>query len=174
MTIGVTYISNEQTSSDLGAGAPSPVNQKSLVQGLVAGINASGGLDGRQLETVEYEWDSSSDDWSLDASTACAKFTQDNHVTIVLDTAFGVTGGFRKCLNDAGVMSIQSLSEGDQATSDAATLHADSTAMTVDRMYASVLDGLTAPATSPPTTRSASSWRTAPRTRRPTRTHSSR
>jgi hypothetical protein len=143
LTIGVTYISNEQTTTDLGAGTPSPVNQKALVQGLVAGINADGGLNGRQLKTVEYEWDSSSNDWSLDASAACAKFTQDNDVTVVLDTAFGVTGGFRKCLNDAGVMSIQSISEGGRAAGDAASLHANSAAMTIDRAYSSVLDGLT-------------------------------
>ena len=142
LQIGITYISNDQTSSELGAESVA-INQKSLVQGLVAGINADGGLNGRQLETVEYEWDSSSDDWSLDASAACAMFTQDNDVSIVLDTAFGTVGGFRSCLEDAGVASIQTLSEGSAASSAAATLHANPSSMTVDRAYVSVLDGLT-------------------------------
>ena len=142
LQIGITYISNDQTSSELGAESVA-INQKSIVQGLVAGINADGGLNGRQLEPVEYEWDSSSDDWSLDASAACAMFTQDNDVSIVLDTAFGTVGGFRSCLEDAGVASIQTLSEGSAASSAAATLHANPSSMTVDRAYVSVLDGLT-------------------------------
>jgi len=141
LTIGVAYVNNETTNEELGAEA-APVNQKTAMAGLVAGLNAAGGINGRQLTVVEYEWNTSSDDWSLDATEACAKFTQDNDVSVVLDGAFGVIGGFRDCLDEAGVMTIQGINEGSAASSAAATLHANSTSMSVDRNYAAVIAGL--------------------------------
>jgi ABC-type branched-subunit amino acid transport system substrate-binding protein len=142
LRIGVTYINNDQTSATLGVSSPSTISKKSLVQALVRGINAGGGLNGRRVEAVEYEWNSQSNNWTLDASAACAKFTQDNHVAVVVDNAFGTTGGFRPCLERAGVLDIQSGPEGDTSTSIGAPLHANTFNMTVDRTYTAVLSGL--------------------------------
>ena len=141
LTIGFAYPNNDTTNSELGA-VGAPVNAKSAVAGLVAGLNAEGGIAGRQIEVIEYEWNTSSDDWSLDATEACAKFTQDNKVTVVLDAAFGTIGGFRECLESAGVMTIQNINEGSAAAGLASALHANSTAMSTDRNYSAVISGL--------------------------------
>jgi hypothetical protein len=143
LTIGVTYIENSGTSAALGVDDPSTVSKKNIIRALIAGINAGGGVDGRKLKAVEYEWNSQSNDWSADAAAACARFTQDNHVAVVLDNAFGTIGGFRDCLQRAGVASIQSSPEGDEVSSSQARLHANVFGMTVERTYGAVLTGLT-------------------------------
>jgi len=141
-TIGVTYINNDATSSALGVEDPNTITKKSLVRALVAGINAAGGIHGRRLVPVEYEWNSQSNNWSGDATAACARFTQDNRVSVVIDNAFGTIGGFRSCLERAGVFVVQSGPEGDSVASRAARLHANSNGMTLDRSYSAVLRGL--------------------------------
>jgi len=144
LKIGVTYINNDATSAALGVDDSTTVTKKSIVRALLGGINAAGGIDGRRLVPVEYEWNSQSNNWSGDATTACARFTQDNKVSVVLDNAFGTIGGFRTCLERAGVFVIQSGPEGDSVSSLAARLHANTNGMTVDRSYSAVLRGLVA------------------------------
>jgi hypothetical protein len=144
LRIGVTYINNDATSAALGYDDPSTITKKSIVRALVRGINLAGGAAGRRLEAVEYEWFSQSNSWSTDATAACELFTRDQRVDVVLDNAFGTIGGFRTCLQRAGVFVIQSGSEGDTVASRAATLHANSTSTTVDRGYEAVLRGLAA------------------------------
>ena len=48
-------------------------------------INKHGGIGGRQVAVVEFKADSSSDA-STGGQQACAAFTQDNKVDVVLDT----------------------------------------------------------------------------------------
>jgi hypothetical protein len=144
LRIGVTYINNDATSAALGVEDPSTISKKSIVRALVRGMNAAGGAAGRRLESVEYEWNSQSNSWSSDATAACELFTRDAKVGVVLDNAFGTIGGFRSCLQRAGVFVIQSGPEGDGVASRAATLHANSTSTTVERGYGAVLRGLAA------------------------------
>jgi hypothetical protein len=140
--IGVTYINNDQTTQALGASDPTSISKQNVMRALVRGINARGGMNGRRLQVVEYEWNSQSDNWSQDAATACALFTQDHHVAVVLDTAFGTIGGFRTCLQKSHVLVIQSAPEGDESSSAAASLHASTFNLTADRAYPAVLRGL--------------------------------
>lgn len=144
LKVGVTYNNTDATNSALGFDDGSAVNQKAIIRALVKGVNARGGLQGRPLQVVEYEWNQTSENYSLDAATACETFTRDNKVALVLDTAFGVIAGFRECIAKAGIPVLQSSNEGDDTASRNAPLHANTNGMTVDRNYAAVLQGLSA------------------------------
>ncbi|HEU5035158.1 MAG TPA: hypothetical protein VFT62_10460 [Mycobacteriales bacterium] len=139
LKIGLTYINNQQASASLGANDPRTNSVKTVTEAYVKAINAAGGLAGRKLEAVEYEWHSGDGSWSTAASAACAKFTQDNHVSVVLDEAFGTVGGFRDCLQKAGVFDITNQTVGDAVASANAPLYAGVGALTLDRAYAAVL-----------------------------------
>jgi hypothetical protein len=139
LTIGLTYINNQSASSSLGANDPRANAVREVVQAFVRALNKSGGVAGRKLQTVEYEWHSGDGSWSTAASAACAKFTQDHHVSIVLDEAFGEIGGFRDCLQRHGVFDITNQDEGDDVGSGQATLHVNPGGMTYDRSYGAVL-----------------------------------
>ena len=144
LTIGLTYTDNSGSTSALGASTSQTASQKSVAQALVRGFNAAGGIAGRKLRSVEYSFNADDSNYSTDAQAACTQFTQDNHVSVVLDTAFGIIGGFRDCLQRAGVVDITTQDEGDKTLSSAAPLHANTASMNVDRQYAAVLLGMTA------------------------------
>jgi hypothetical protein len=144
LTIGITYADNSGVTSSFGFGTSSSVTPKSVAQALVRAINATGGLSGRKLKTVEYSFNESDTNFSTDAEAACAKFTQDNHVAVVLDTAFGTDAGFRDCLQKAGVLDITAGDEGDQASSRRSRLHANTAQLTHDRAYGAILVQLAA------------------------------
>jgi hypothetical protein len=144
LTVGLTYTSNSTTTAALGASTSNTVDQKSAAEALVAGINSAGGLDGRHLKTIEYSFNSDDQNYSTDAQAACTLFTQDNHVSVVLDTSFGTIGDFEGCLQKAGVVDITTQDEADNASSADAFLHANTAAMTTDQNYAAVLVGMTA------------------------------
>ncbi|MBV9292838.1 MAG: hypothetical protein JO222_10355, partial [Frankiales bacterium] len=141
LKLGIAYINNQTASSALGVADPRKNQVKAVIEAYVHGINATGGLDGRKLVPVEYEWHSGDGSWSTAAASACAKFTQDNHVSVVLDEAFGTVGGFRDCLQKAGVFDITNQTVGDNAASAAATLYAGVGGLTLDRTYSAVLTG---------------------------------
>lgn len=144
LTIGLTYIDNSSTTAALGVSTSSSLDQKTVAEALVAGINAAGGLDGRHLKAIEYSFNSDDANWATDAQAACTAFTQDNHVSVVVDTAFGTLGGFEACLQKAGVIDLTTQAEGDQVSSSAADLHANTVSMTMDETYAAVLEGMVA------------------------------
>jgi hypothetical protein len=139
LQIGLTYINNQQASSSLGASDPRTNSVKTVVQAYVKAINAAGGLAGRRIETIEYEWHSGDGSWNTAAAAACAKFTQDNHVSVVIDQAFGTVGGFRDCLHEKGVFDITNQTVGDAVASAQASLYAGVAALTLDRAYGAVL-----------------------------------
>ena len=139
LKIGIAYINNQQASAALGTNDPRTNSVKTVVEAFVRGLNAQGGLDGRTIVPVEYEWHSGDGSWSTAAATACAKFTQDNHVSVVLDEAFGTIGGFRDCLQRANVFDITNQSVGDDVSSSQAPLHAGVGSLTFDRTYGAVL-----------------------------------
>ena len=139
LKIGLAYINNQSASSALGSQDPRTNSVKTVVEGFVRAINHAGGLDGRKLVPVEYEWHSGDGSWSTAAAEACARFTQDNHVTVVLDEAFGLVGGFRDCLQRAGVFDISNEGVGDDVSSATATLNAAVGGFTIDQQYGAVL-----------------------------------
>lgn len=142
LEVGITYIDNSQSTAALGARDTRTVNARNVSEAYVRAINAAGGLQGRRLEPVWFQFNGQSADYSTQASAACARFTEDAKVSLVLDNAFGATGGFRACLQKAGVMSITTQSEGDRVSSREAALHVGPASMTVDRQYAAVLQQL--------------------------------
>lgn len=149
LTIGITYLANSQAQASLGGGSQA-LTPKLITQAYVRAFNAKGGLGGRRITAVTYAFNSQDANYSTAASAACAKFTQDNHVSVVLDLAFGTTGGFAECLRKAGVYSVTTQSEGDATESQQNDLHANVVTSTIDRSYAAVLkysaaDGYLAP-----------------------------
>lgn len=138
LTIGLTYLDNTQSSSSLGASKEHVTNEDATLA-FVRAINATGGVNGRHLTVISYKFNAQDPNYSTAASAACAKFTQDNHVSVVLDEAFGLTGGFRDCLQKAGVFDITQQQEGDDVSTRQASLHVNVSAMTLDRTYSAVL-----------------------------------
>lgn len=144
LTIGMTYIDNSGAESALGVNDQRTVTPKNVARAFVRAVNAAGGVAGRKLKAVEYTWQSQQGNWSNEATAACQLFTQDNHVSLVLDFAFGQIGGFRDCLQRAGVYDITVQDEGDAVSSASASLHVNPTGMTYDRGYGAVLEQLAA------------------------------
>ena len=143
LKIGLVYNDNSGTEAALGA-TSTDVNAKRAAQALVRGINAKGGLAGRKLEAIEYSWNTQDADYATDAAEACATFTEDNHVSVVLDGGFGTVAGFRDCLQKHGVLDITHAVEDDRVGSSRAPLHYNTFNMTPDRAYSATLNGLTA------------------------------
>jgi ABC-type branched-subunit amino acid transport system substrate-binding protein len=144
LKLGITYIDNSQSSAAAGFEDKRTVNARNVTEALVKALNAAGGVQGRKLEPVYFQFNGQSADYGPQASAACARFTEDNHVSLVIDNAFGATGGFRECLQREGVASLTTQSEGDRESSRQATLHASPSAMVLDRQYAAVLEQLVA------------------------------
>ena len=144
LTIGMVYTTNQaQIAADFGASSTGATSQ-SIAQALVKGINATGGLAGRRLIAISYGQNPEATSYASDASAACAKFTQDNHVPVVLDFAFGAMGGFEQCLQQAGVEDITIQYETDRISAERSTLVVNTALMNMDRNYAAVLTRLTA------------------------------
>ena len=142
LTVGLTYIDNSSSSASLGVSNPSTVTNQTIAEAFVHGFNAAGGLHDRKLKLIEYKFNGNATNYGTEATTACVKFTQDYHVSVVLDNAFGGTGGFRDCLAKAGVLDITNQYEGNTASSSKAPLHANTMSMTTDRTYSAVLTQL--------------------------------
>lgn len=142
MTVGLSYPDNSRANAALGIQDSGGFDSKKAFDVLIKGINAEGGLDGRKLVPVTYTFDSSTDNYPNQAAAACASFTQDHHVPVVIDTAFGASQGFGDCLGKAGVFLFATYGEPDAATSSHWSLHANADNMTIDRNYSSVLTTL--------------------------------
>jgi hypothetical protein len=144
LSVGITYIDNSQSTAAAGASDPRTVNARNVTEALVKALNARGGVQGRRLVPVYYQFNGQSADYSTQAAEACARFTEDNHVALVIDNSFGSTGGFRECLQKKGVPSLATQSEGDRQSSREASLHANPSGMVLERQYGAVLEQLVA------------------------------
>lgn len=106
--VGVPYTANgEAANAALGAGAITRGDEKAYMQAVIDDVNGRGGVAGKKLEPVFYAYDAQSAD-SKDAQdqAACATFTEDNRVFLVLGSGF--TENFDACLQKAGVLKIAS------------------------------------------------------------------
>jgi hypothetical protein len=93
------------------AGLVIPDN-KPLFDAMVKHLNAHGGLGGRQIQTVWFKYVSGGDPHGQDAA-ACATFTQDHHVYLVIG---GISSGANElgpCLTKHGVPLIGANAGGD-------------------------------------------------------------
>ena len=83
------------------AGIAIPDN-KPLFDAMVKYLNAHGGLGGRLIKPVEFKYTSSGDPHTQDAA-ACADFTQDHHVYLVVGGISSGAGDLPGCLIKHGV-----------------------------------------------------------------------
>src|SRR5205814_6142712 len=93
------------------AGLVIPDN-KPVFDAFVKDINSHGGLAGRQIQPVYFEYNTGQDPHTQDAA-ACAKFTQDNHVFLVLGGINSGAGELLPCLAQHDVPLLTAATGGD-------------------------------------------------------------
>lgn len=77
--------------------------EQQFYDGLIAALNAKGGVAGRKVKAVYDTVDPMSSNWAQDYAEACQKFTQDNHVDVVLGYSFNYDPSFEACLARKGI-----------------------------------------------------------------------
>jgi len=111
------------------------VDQKKAIELMIADINSSGGVAGRQLQPVWYVLDqTSSKTPEQDAQEACAAWTQDDHVFLAFD--FGRNNDtLNQCMTDAGVVQVtNSFGLADSSTFTRFPYMVDYASPAIDRM----------------------------------------
>jgi ABC-type branched-subunit amino acid transport system substrate-binding protein len=88
-------------------------DSKPVFDAFVKDINAHGGLAGRRIVPVYYEYNTGQDPHTQDAE-ACATFTQDHHVFLVLGGVNSGAGELLPCLAKHDVPLISAATGGDE------------------------------------------------------------
>jgi ABC-type branched-subunit amino acid transport system substrate-binding protein len=71
-------------------------------------LNANGGIAGRRLEPVEYQFDPQNTSYEVQFAAACARFTQDNRLPLVVSQGgLAWSANYQACLAKAGVSNLQ-------------------------------------------------------------------
>jgi hypothetical protein len=135
------YPNNGAANAALGVATTASNDPKSIMNALVASLNQNGGLVGRKVAVDYYTFDSTSSDYNTQANAACAHFTQDNPVPVVLDLALGNAFGMAACLAKDGVADF-GLGTSDTVGDNAVGLYAAPDSMTSSRRYPAVITGL--------------------------------
>jgi hypothetical protein len=128
-----------------GAQNAAGVDPAELTRALIRYYNGHGGMAGRKLVPVEYTINPTSPSYENDLSSACARFTQDNHVQLVVSQTGNIfSANYESCLTKAGATNLE---VGNGAPDDRSLKrypHLYTTASpTVDRRTAAILRGLT-------------------------------
>lgn len=122
LSVGIITTNND-AASGAGIDNGNTFTPRRAYAALVAAWNARGGVEGRKVEPVYFELRSSSSNVSSDLEGACSRFTQDNHVAVVLSTTGFFDEAFTQCLARARVPLVSS----DYALGDEQALRAAST-----------------------------------------------
>jgi len=128
-----------------GANNPAGVDPVEITHAFINYYNAHGGMAGRKIQPVEYTVNPTSSSYQNDLSAACAKFTQDNHVSVVVSQVGNFfSANYENCLAKAGVTNLE---VGNGAPDDQ-DVHSypqlfTTGSPTVDRRITAVLHGLT-------------------------------
>lgn len=141
LTIGLAYPNNGSANSSLGVSTSATSDPKALMAALVSAVNKSGGLAGRKLSVDYYAANSSLSDYSTQANAACAHFAEDDHVSVVVDAAYGNKFGMATCLAHHGIADF-GLGTSDTVNDNAEGTYAAPTWMSSTRRYPAVLAGL--------------------------------
>ncbi|HVV75388.1 MAG TPA: ABC transporter substrate-binding protein [Mycobacteriales bacterium] len=141
LTIGFAYPNNAAANASLGLSTSASADPKSVMGALVAAVNKAGGLAGRKVTVDYYATSSTTSDYSTAAQAACAHFTEDQHVPVVLDLAYGNKFGMATCLARHGVADF-GLATSDTVDDNNAGLFASPMGMSSTRRYPAVLDVL--------------------------------
>jgi len=109
LQIGVLDASSPAAAtSATGASNPAGVDPVQVTKGFISYYNAHGGMAGRKLQPVEYTIDPTSSSYESDLSSACAKFTQDNHVKVVASQTGNIfSSNYEGCLAKKGVTNLE-------------------------------------------------------------------
>ena len=141
LKIGVLYPDNGAANAALGVTTSAASNPKTVMNALVTALNQQGGLAGRKVTVDYYALDSTSSDYSTQADAACAHFTRDAPVPVVLDFALGTKFGMAACLAKHGVADFGHGTT-DTVGDNAVGLFAAPGWMTSSRRYPAVIRGL--------------------------------
>jgi hypothetical protein len=143
LEIGLVYGDNGAANAALGVAISASNGPRAVMAALVTALNRAGGLAGRKVVVHYYSFDSTSSDYGAEASAACAYFTEDKRVPVVLDLAFGNKFGMATCLAKHGVVDIGHAASDTVADNDV-RLFAAPAAMSSTRRYRGVLATLEA------------------------------
>jgi ABC-type branched-subunit amino acid transport system substrate-binding protein len=111
--IGTYYLSGgNEALAAMGFGGLVIPDNKPLFDAMVKYLNARGGLGGRQIRPVYYEYRSGGDPHAQDAA-ACSTFTEDHNVYLVIGGINSGAGELGPCLTKRGVPLIGANGGGD-------------------------------------------------------------
>ncbi|HET7531104.1 MAG TPA: ABC transporter substrate-binding protein [Mycobacteriales bacterium] len=136
--VGVVYsTSGDAANQALGANI-SQGDTKADAQAVIDDINAHGGVAGRKLVPVWFNYDAlDARPYAVIDNDACARFTQDNHVFAVAGD--GITDNFPACVTKSGALMVATASAiigPDQAFFDRFPYLFNTGYLTQDRMMA--------------------------------------
>jgi ABC-type branched-subunit amino acid transport system substrate-binding protein len=100
--VGVLYAVNDGAQS-AGVDNGNTFTLSRAMRALVDSYNHSGGLGGRRIDPVYAEVHSASNDYDSQFQAACATFTQDHHVALVVTAVGFYSDTLLTCLTKAGV-----------------------------------------------------------------------
>jgi ABC-type branched-subunit amino acid transport system substrate-binding protein len=128
-----------------GGNNPAGVDPVAITHAFIKYYNDHGGMSGRKIQPIEYTINPTSPSYQSDLSAACAKFTQDNHVNVVLSQVGNAfSANYESCLAKAGVTNIEVGNGAPDAQDERNYPQLFTTASpTVDRRVTAVLRGLT-------------------------------
>lgn len=142
--VGIVTTGTSNASS-FGVSFGGSVSEQDVAQAIVDGLNARGGLKGRKIVPVFAATDTGSSNWETDFSAACAKFTQDNKVEVVLGYVFNYFASFERCLAAKGIPHLNTgFNIPDNKELSAFPLHVALDVPTIGRRSLLKLDGATA------------------------------
>lgn len=144
ISIGVLYAVNDGAQS-AGINNGNNYTLKDSMHAFVDGYNAAGGIAGRHINAVYAELHSASSDYESQTQAACATFTQDNHVAVVLASVGYHSDILVSCLAKANVPLIAGDWDApDQHDADRYPLFVTPTTIVGDARVAAVVQHLTA------------------------------
>jgi len=112
--IGTYYLNGGNAAlASAGFGGLVIPDSKPVFDAFVRYLNAHGGLAGRRIEPVYYEYNEGGDPHGQDAA-ACSTFTQDHHVFLVLGGINSGAGDLLPCLAQHNVPLVSAATGGDQ------------------------------------------------------------
>ena len=119
--------------------------EQQFYDAIVKAYNARGGIAGRMIKPMYDEVDPLGSNWSLDFEGVCQKFTQDNHVDVVIGYVFNYDPSFESCLARKGIAHLSTTFNVPDVTElEKFPLLLNVDVPTIDRRSLAKLDGATA------------------------------
>lgn len=106
--VGFIYANNDAATA-AGVDNNMTVTAGKTMKALVTSYNARGGFAGRKIQAFYQHLNSSSNDYETDYAAACAAFTQDDHVSVVVSAVGLYSESFQGCLAKARIPVVSDL-----------------------------------------------------------------